>query len=92
MVFTCYLCRQESRIYWTTGYYCSKCKRLQDSISIWGDRVHEVVENVLFRRDGQKQEIKIADEIVKEIQTKEYNLRNKNKLKNELKKDIGLKK
>jgi len=70
----CYLCRTEPRISWT-GYYCEKCKSLQDAISCFGDRVYEVVDSVLMRKDKEKQQIKIADEIKKEIQVKQYNLR-----------------
>jgi hypothetical protein len=58
------------------GYYCEKCKRIQDTIAIYGDRVYEVVENVLMRTPD-KQEHKIKNEIKKEIETKEYNLRTK---------------
>lgn len=72
---TCYLCRTESRQRYM-GYYCEKCKRIQDTIAIYGDRVYEVVENVLMRTPD-KQEHKIKNEIKKEIETKEYNLRTK---------------
>ncbi len=77
------MCRNESRMHWS-GYYCEKCKRLQDTIAIFGDRVYEVVENVLMRNDTQKQTIKISDEIKKEIEDKTYNLRCKKKVKREL--------
>lgn len=70
----CYLCRTEPRMNWT-GYYCKKCKGLQDSIACFGDRVYEVIDCVLLRKDKDKQQIKIADEIKKEIEVKEYNLR-----------------
>ena len=72
---SCYLCRNEPRMNWS-GYYCEKCKRIQDTIAIYGDRVYEVVESVLMRTPD-KQEHKIKDEIKKEIETKEYNLRKK---------------
>ena len=75
---TCYLCRTEPRMYWS-GYYCEKCKKLQDAIACFGDRVFEVVDNVLMRKDQGKQQIKIADEIKKEIEIKTYNLRCKKK-------------
>ena len=73
---SCYLCRTEPRMCWG-GYYCCKCKKLQDAIALFGDRVYEVVASVLMRNDQDKQTIKIADEIKKEIQvkTKEHNLR-----------------
>ena len=77
----CYLCRTNERMYWS-GYYCEKCKKLQDSIACFGDRVYEVIDSVLMRKDLEKQQIKIADEIKKEIEIKEANLRcKKRKLK-----------
>jgi len=75
---SCYLCRTEPRMNWS-GYYCKKCKSLQDSIACFGDRVYEVVDSVLMRKDKDKQQIKIADEIKKEIELKQYNLRCKKK-------------
>ena len=66
---SCYLCRAEPRARYM-GYYCEKCKRIQDTIAIYGDRVYEVVD---------KQEHKIKEEIKKEIETKEHNLRSKKK-------------
>ena len=80
----CYLCRNEPRMHWS-GYYCEKCKGLQDAIACFGDRVYQVVDSVLLRRDAGKQAIKIADEIKKEIQHKTYNLRcKKDKVKDEV--------
>ena len=70
---TCYLCRTEPRMNWS-GYYCKKCKRIQDTIAIYQDRVYDVVESVLMRTQD-KQEQKIKEEIKKEIVSKEYNLR-----------------
>jgi|TARA_R110000822_G_scaffold56138_3_gene141940 hypothetical protein len=70
---SCYLCRDKPRLYWGTGYFCADCKRLQDAISIYGDRVFEVVEEVLFRTED-KQEHKIKSELKKEIKSKEKQL------------------
>tara|TARA_R110001632_G_scaffold52224_1_gene129764 strand:+ start:649 stop:873 length:225 start_codon:yes stop_codon:yes gene_type:complete len=71
-------------MHWS-GYYCEKCKGLQDAIACFGDRVYEVVDSVLLRKDAGKQAIKIADEIKKEIQHKTYNLRcKKDKVKEEV--------
>ena len=70
----CHLYRNEPSMHWS-GYYCEKCKGLQDAIACFGDRVYEVVDSVLLRKDAGKQAIKIADEIKKEIQHKTYNLR-----------------
>ena len=74
---SCYLCRKESRSRYL-GYYCEKCKRIQDTIAIYGDRVYEVIENVLMRTE-EKQAHKIKEEIKKEIETKEHNLRSSTK-------------
>ena len=74
---SCYLCRTEPRSKYM-GYYCDKCKRIQDTIAIYGDRVYEIIENVLMRCE-EKQEHKIKEEIKKEIETKEHNLRSKKK-------------
>lgn len=77
------MCRTESRMNWS-GYYCQKCKKLQDAIACFGNRVYEVIDSVLMRNDIDKQQIKIADQIKKEIEVREYNLRcKKNKKKYE---------
>ena len=47
--------------------------RINSSISIYGDRVFEVVEEVLFRTED-KQEHKIKSELKKEIKSKEKQL------------------
>ena len=59
------MCRDEYRIN-TLGYYCLKCKKIQDLINIYGDRVHEVLEEVLVRTNSQ-QENKLKQQIKKEI-------------------------
>tara|TARA_R110000782_G_scaffold108088_3_gene196514 strand:+ start:327 stop:563 length:237 start_codon:yes stop_codon:yes gene_type:complete len=70
---SCYLCRDKPRLHWGTGYFCADCKKIQDAISIYGDRVHQVVEQVLFRTP-ENQEHKIKGEIKKEIKSKEKQL------------------
>ena len=76
----CYLCRTEYRES-LTGYYCLKCKKIQDLLNIYGPRVHDVLENVLVRAED-KQVNKIKQEINKEIgQKKEYLLRSKTEIK-----------
>ena len=70
---SCYLCRNKPRIYFVTSYFCYDCKKIQDAISIYGDRVHQVVEQVLFRTP-ENQEHKIKGEIKKEIKSKEKQL------------------
>jgi len=73
----CYLCRSEYREKTITGYYCNKCKRLQDLLNIYGDRVYEVCEEVLVRTNKQ-QDNKLKGELKKEIEKREYCLRSKN--------------
>ena len=54
----CYLCRKDERISYL-GYYCEKCKKVQDLLSIYGDRVYEVLESVLCRtKDKQNDKVK----------------------------------
>ena len=58
---------------------------IQDLINIYGDRVHEVLEEVLVRTNSQ-QENKLKQQIKKEIVKKTYLLRSKDE-KNEGKSD-----
>tara|TARA_R110000824_G_scaffold42883_4_gene125656 strand:- start:8613 stop:8855 length:243 start_codon:yes stop_codon:yes gene_type:complete len=74
----CYLCRENGRDKILTGYFCSSCKRIQDLISIYQDRVNEVLEEVLVRSPKQ-QDNKLRTELKKEIEKKEYALRSKEK-------------
>jgi len=71
---TCYLCRTEPRVN-LLGYYCSKCKRIQDLINLYGDEVYEVLEICLVRTPDQ--------------QTNKTNMITKKKLENEKKKIFG---
>lgn len=50
---TCYLCRTEPRLT-IMGYYCSKCKRIQDLINLYGEEVYEVLEICLVRTPDQQ--------------------------------------
>ena len=36
------------------GYYCSKCKRIQDLINLYGEEVYEVLEICLVRTPDQQ--------------------------------------
>ena len=76
---SCYLCRSESRISYL-GYFCENCKKIQDLISCYGTRVHQVIEEVLIRTPSQ-QNNKIKLELKKEIESKskQYNLRSAKK-------------
>lgn len=69
----CVLCEKNSVEFWF-GNLCSKCRRIKHHISINGDRVYEILDNVLSRTE-EKQILKEAEEIKKEIQVKELNLR-----------------
>ncbi len=64
-MFECYLCREKSRLS-SLGFYCHNCKQIQNLISLYGDRVYEVLEEVLIRKEAQ-QKHKIVAEIKKEI-------------------------
>ncbi len=72
----CYLCRNEYREKPITGYFCIQCKRLQDLLNIYGERVYNVCEEVLVRTEKQ-QDKKLHTELKKEIEKKEYALRSK---------------
>tara|TARA_R110001632_G_scaffold29349_2_gene78015 strand:+ start:128 stop:382 length:255 start_codon:yes stop_codon:yes gene_type:complete len=69
----CVLCEKESVEFWF-GKLCCKCRRIKHHISINGDRVYEILDNVLSRIET-KQIIKEAEEIKTEIKVKEMNLR-----------------
>tara|TARA_R100000935_G_C2727300_1_gene120469 strand:- start:208 stop:462 length:255 start_codon:yes stop_codon:yes gene_type:complete len=73
----CYLCLNE--YVGITQTYCEKCKRIKHLINLYGDRVYEVLDEVLVRAED-KQDNKIKLEIKKEIEKREYALRSKDKL------------
>ena len=58
----CKLCEKETCI---TTHICEKCRRIKHLINLYGDRVYEVLEEVLVRTND-KQENKIHAEIKKE--------------------------
>lgn len=71
---TCLFCETN-----TSGYFqkwCPKCRALKHQILLWGERIYDVVDNVMCRT-VDKQELKIKCEIKKEIENKAYNLRSK---------------
>lgn len=78
---SCYLCRTEYRTNWS-GFFCNKCKKIQDLLNIYGDRVTEVLDEVLVRTSCQ-QNNKLKNEIKKEIVKKEYLLRSKTEVKSD---------
>ena len=69
---TCYLCRKNERISYLS-YYCYNCKKIQDLLSVYSDRVYEVLESVLCRTED-KQNNKIKAEIKSEINYKQDTL------------------
>ncbi len=58
----CKLCEKETCF---TTHVCEKCRRIKHLINLYGDRVYEVLEEVLVRTND-KQENKIHAEIKKE--------------------------
>ena len=75
MVFSCSLCEKETCY---ISKFCDKCRRIKHHINLSGDRVYEILDNVLSRTiDKQNNKEKV--EIKKEIETKQYNLRPKEK-------------
>tara|TARA_R100000988_G_scaffold103554_2_gene83365 strand:+ start:610 stop:855 length:246 start_codon:yes stop_codon:yes gene_type:complete len=70
-MFYCQLCEKET-VY--ISRFCPDCRSLKHLILLHGDRVHEIVNEVLCRNHA-KQNTKIKQEIKKEIENKEYNLR-----------------
>ena len=75
MVFSCSLCEKETCY---VSKFCDKCRRIKHHINLSGDRVYEILDNVLSRTID-KQQNKEKVEIKKEIETKQYNLRPKEK-------------
>ncbi len=71
----------------TSGYFqkwCPRCRALKHQILLWGDRIYDVVDNVMCRT-LDKQDLKIKCEIKKEIENKAYNLRSKDTDKDKIK-------
>ena len=61
-MFECKLCENETCL---TTHVCEKCRRIKHLLNLYGDRVYEVLEEVLVRTKD-KQEHKIQSEIKKE--------------------------
>ena len=66
MVFTCQLCEFETCY---LSRFCPKCRALKHLILLHGDRVYNIVNEVLCRTE-EKQDNKIKLEIKKEIEAK----------------------
>tara|TARA_R110002072_G_scaffold14112_3_gene58954 strand:- start:611 stop:853 length:243 start_codon:yes stop_codon:yes gene_type:complete len=73
------MCEKNKVEFWF-GSLCSKCRRIKHHININGNRVYEILDSVLSRTE-EKQIIKEAEEIKKEIKIKEHNLRSKKQIK-----------
>ena len=72
---SCYFCENPRESY--MNYYCNDCAILKRTISLYGTRVHEVVNEVLIRKPEQ-QKHKIKKELTnEETKLKNYNLRSK---------------
>ncbi len=66
MIFSCQLCEKETCY---LSRYCEKCRKIKHYLSLYNDRVYEVLDNVLSR-EVDKQNNKIKVELKKEIETK----------------------
>jgi len=66
MVFSCLLCEFETCY---VSRFCPKCRALKHLILLHGDRVHEIVNEVLCRTE-EKQNNKIKQQLNKEIEQK----------------------
>jgi len=73
----CYMCEKKDRVGYFS-YYCEDCRKIKHLLNLYGDRVNEVLENVLVR-PVDKQEHKIKNEIKKDIEKKSYSLRSASK-------------
>lgn len=60
--------------------WCKSCRRIKHFLNLYGDRVYEVLDNVLSRQED-KQNNKINEEIKTEIELKQHNLRSKKEKK-----------
>jgi len=70
------MCEKNEVEFWF-GNWCIQCRRIRHYLNLYGDRVYEILDNVLSR-EVAKQDNKIQVEIKTEIETKKYNLRNNN--------------
>ena len=64
MIFTCVLCEKETCY---VQKFCDKCRKIKHHLNLSGDRVYEILDNVLSREE-QKQRNKEKLEINKEIE------------------------
>tara|TARA_R110002073_G_scaffold24415_1_gene82499 strand:- start:1251 stop:1484 length:234 start_codon:yes stop_codon:yes gene_type:complete len=76
-MFSCVLCEKNEE-YLFFSKFCAKCRKIKHHLNLSGERVYEVLDNVLGR-NLEGQDNKIKEELKKEIEEKTYNLRNKEK-------------
>ncbi len=79
MFLSCQLCSHSAE-YLFASRYCSKCQKIKHYLSIYNDRVYEILDSVLSRCE-EKQDNKIKLEIGKEIENKKITLRSGKQLK-----------
>ena len=69
-MFQCYLCEKSCPL---TQYFCDDCQKLKRTISLYGEEVHTVVEQVFIRTPSQ-QINKISIALKKQIEDKKKDL------------------
>ena len=78
----CKLCEvNEVEGWFYNNTWCKSCRKIKHFLNLYGDRVYEVLDNVLSRQED-KQNNKIEAEIKTEIELKQHDLRSKKKTKN----------
>ena len=74
----CVICEKSVENWFSS--LCNKCRKIKHFYSLYNDRIYEILTAVLSR-DLDKQKLKEADEIKKEIEFKQHNLRSKKRNK-----------
>lgn len=75
-MFSCVLCEKNEE-YLFVSKFCGKCRKIKHLINLYGDRVYEVLDEVLVKNEKEQEE-HIKEELKNELTKTEYNLRNKN--------------
>lgn len=74
-MWNCVLC-EKSEEYLIISKFCSKCRKIKHLLNLYGDRVYEVLDEVLVKNETEQEE-HIKEELKNELIKTEYNLRNK---------------
>lgn len=74
-MFSCVLCEKNEE-YLFVSKFCNKCRKIKHLINLYGDRVYEVLDEVLVKNEKEQEE-HIQEELKNELTKTEYNLRNK---------------